>query len=304
MKDPVRPIPSPAAALRGEPHARRYWQPDPDPLPTREPTGQPVSAASGDFDPMALLPGPRRDFRGLDRRSQRRAVGLDGRPMAPAADTHLGSHHLVRANHERVDAILGLVGPGKSRPNWALVRTLTLSPHGLLVHLLDLLDPRTDAADLARGREVMARLIPTMGGTLPGGSGRCASPLSTVGACVLAPRMVAAWSHGANSATDPGNARTHPGPGGSPFAVELVVPCGPPSGAFGRRRTVARIPGELAALTDPNPRVVGIALSPRARTELLISVGLAPGRAPGPRPGFSPTAGTPGAPRTGAPAPT
>lgn len=259
MRDPVRPIPSPAAALRGDPRARRFWQGEPDLAPLQR---------AGQFDPIDLLPGPARDLRGLDRRTRARADGLDGRPSTTEAPSVDGARQLVAATHEPLDAVLGLVCRGPDRGHWSLVRTISLSPQGVLVRLLDLMDPRAEPHDIARGREVMARLIPILG--RPGsrrsdrnGPSRGASPLATVGSCVLAPRMVAALSQGAN----------RPSAGGPAPAVELIAPCGPPSGPFARRRTVARIPGELSALTDPNPRVLGLALRPSARTQLLFALG-------------------------------
>jgi hypothetical protein len=117
-----------------------------------------------------------------------------------------------------------------------------------LVELLDLLDPSLDPPVAVRGRRALAALAPW----LPGGTraGAASSPLSTVGACLLARRLVAELAAWAASSE-----RWSPA-----FAVELVVP--PPD----PRSSPVRIAGELSGLNDPSPCVLAIALErPRLR---------------------------------------
>ena len=113
MRDPIGPIPSPAAPT---PHALRFWKPGslPPPLPSAFETDPPPT--------------------GIDRRQSERAAALD--------DSDRRQDRVVDTHEPVVGMILGL----QSRRGWTVCRPLTICRAGLLVCRADLLDPRV--ADL------------------------------------------------------------------------------------------------------------------------------------------------------------
>lgn len=239
MRDPLAPIPSPTASPG-------FWNTPVIPRSTRVAADRPID----EFSPLRLLQRDQGDTHGLDRRTRRR----DRNAPRPAPGDDHGSARLLSAVHTVRRAILGL----STAHGWALVHTLTVAPSGLLVHLLDLLSPAL-APDLrSEGRSLLARLAPVLGAPLhPYAIHRPGSPLATIGGCLLAPRVVADLS---NWASQPIARRA--GTRTGTFAVTLLAPdAGAPAG-------VLRVEGELVPMTDPQPQVLAVALSPAALREL------------------------------------
>ena len=237
MRDPVAPIPSPVAP---QPAARRFWeQAGPPPTPPRA-AGEPTAVADRSYDPVRLLPADAGDPLGIDRRRQRRKPGQfqpDGFP-APG--------------HESFDAIFGLA----TRNGWALVRGLSLAPGGVLLHFLDLMARGLPASERARGQQVFHQLTPHLG-TFLRQDRTASSPLAAVGSALLGQRVVedlSTWMGARRTA-----ARTSRTPPGHATSVSLVLPVGSPLPTG--RTNVARIPGTLVPLTDPNPHVLAVSLS-------------------------------------------
>lgn len=229
MRDPLVPIPSPHA--RGA-RAERYWDDAPLPPP---PTAE-QRRAEIEADPRRLV-APRADGLGIDRRAVPRPHGVRGTAVAAA----------VHAPFRKMMAL-------GSRQGWALVRGLSLGPEGVLVQVVDLLDPELDPRERTQARAAFRRLLASHRRTTP-----TASALAWVGGCVLAPRVVADLGRWANPPT-PGPTR--------PVGVTLWL--GPP----GTDRFSTPVAGRIAALTDPRPGVLGIALSPTARSRLVWTAGL------------------------------
>jgi hypothetical protein len=153
----------------------------------------------------------------------------------------------------------------RTSQGWAIVRTLSLAPQGVLLHHLDLLDPELDAPQRQRGRQVLTALAPLMGA--PGRPSRAtrprpSSPLATVGTCVLSRRVVAdlsSWSNPSPTAVKaPVTSRR---PTRRELSVSIVIP--PPANSQLRAgQPVAVVEGELVSLNDPNPQVLAVALTP------------------------------------------
>jgi hypothetical protein len=243
MRDPASPIPSP---LSRSPSADGFWM-RAGPPPPGSPRDRTAPIRSQSYDPLRLL-APHED-RGIDRRA------------GPRDDPRAKSSRLVATHHVPARAVLAL----RSRAGWALVRTLSLSPQGVLVTLLDLLDRDVEPQERATGRALLARLSarsprtraphPPLGPT---------SMLSVVGGCVLARRVVAdlaAWS-ASTARSRRGGARSLP--------VTLVVPSPRDPDAL------AQIPGDLAPLTDPHPEVLAVVLSPASIARLAEMCGIPP----------------------------
>jgi hypothetical protein len=244
MRDPRAPIPSPPARPD-------FWRRDAAPAAAANPSVAPAR----DFDPTRLL-APRGDLRGIDRREHVRG--------GPTASASTPAGRLVAASHRRLDAVVGL----RTAQGFALVRTLSLAPTGVLVHLLDLLDPDLDPPLRRRGREVLALLAPSLG-----------TPLATVGTCLLAPRVVAdlaAWVAARREGTS-----TERGTPDASLRVGLVIPPRSRGPCPDPRRWVV-VDGELSPLVDPDPRVLGVSLSPvrRRQLEVCLEPHIVPRRAP------------------------
>jgi hypothetical protein len=238
MRDPLAPIPSPTVSPT-------FWETALLPRGTRVGGDEPVE----EFSPLRLLQRDQGDTHGLDRRSRRRVGG-----QRPAPDDH-GSARLLSTVHTMRRNLLGL----STAHGWALVHTLTVAPTGILVHLLDLLNPALNPELRAQGRSLLARLAPLLNAPLrPRGTHSAGSPLATVGGCLLAPRVVADLS---SWASQPSARRGATRAGHGAFAVTLLVPSARGSG-------VVRIEGELVPMTDPQPQVLAVALSPRALAQL------------------------------------
>lgn len=238
MRDPLAPIPSPAVSPN-------FWDTALLPRGTRVGGDPPVE----EFEPLRLLQRDQGDTHGLDRRSRRRVGGQLG-----DVPDH-GSARLISAVHTVRRALLGL----STAHGWALVHTLSVAPTGLLVHLLDLLSPALSPEMRDQGRSLLARIAPQLGAPLrPRATHRAGSPLATIGGCLLAPRVVADLS---SWASQPSARRGASRASHGAFAVSLLAPASSHAG-------VVRIEGELVPMTDPQPQVLAIALSPRALSEL------------------------------------
>jgi hypothetical protein len=129
----------------------------------------------------------------------------------------------------------------------------------LLLHLLDLLDPGL-APDLrARGQAVLRQLGPVLGAPLRPNVRQPGSPLAMVGGCLLAPRVVADLS---SFASQPVGRRGTSQRAPAALTVSLLIPdAGHPPG-------ITCIEAELVPMTDPQPQVLAVALSPRALARL------------------------------------
>lgn len=250
MRDPLAPIPSPAR----DPD---WWRAVRSPRGTRLPPAfRPEPDVADEYSPLRLLERNQGDTHGLDRRHRPRQTMQGAIP----GDDH-GTGRLLSAAHRRVHAVLGL----STTHGWALVRALTIAPAGVLLHLLDPLAETTTPAHRAEGRAVLARLAPWLGAPLrPGAVHAPGSPLATVGGCLLAPRVVADLSSWASQPVGRrGTSQRRP----AALTVMLMIPR-----ADGR---ITRIEGELVPMTDPQPQVLAVALTPRALAELE-QVALAP----------------------------
>jgi hypothetical protein len=218
MRDPLAPIPSPA-------RDPGFWQTTSAPRATRLPSHLRPGAHDDEYAPMRLLGRDQGDTHGLDRRAQRRPS-----MHAPAPGEEHGTDRLLSAAHRRLDLVLGL----STRHGWAIVRTLSMAPAGLLL---------------------LRRLAPMLGAPLrattvhePG------SPLATVGGCLLAPRVVADLSCWASKpVARRGTSTRRP----ATLTVTLLQLTGMPG-----------IEGELVPMTDPQPQVLAVALTPAALAQL------------------------------------
>jgi hypothetical protein len=241
MRDPRHPIPSP----KQDPD---YWtRPSPPPAPWT--LADPVEDPSR-YDPTRLLRPRRGDNLGIDRRNTPRVRG----EFDPAP-----ADQLISSNHRRLDAVLGL----RTTQGFAVVRGLTMAQSGILIHLLDLLDPELDQPLRVRGQRVLAGLAPLLGAPDRPGRITASSPLATVGTCLLAKRVVAdiaAWASPDN-ASEP----TSRAPSTRALTVGVVVP---PSA----HNPMSIVEGELVALNDPNPQVLAVSMTAQslARLERLV----------------------------------
>lgn len=236
MRDPLAPIPSPTASPD-------FWRTAEVPRSTRVGADEPVE----EFSPLRLLQRDQGDTHGLDRRSRRRDL-----PRETDEGAH-GTDRLLSAVHRTRRLVLGLC----TAHGWALVHTLSVAPAGVLVHLLDLLGPTLSPELRREGRALLGRLAPVLGAPLhPGAIHEPGSPLATIGGCLLAPRVIADLS---SWASQPLARRGASRAAHGAFTVTLLVP-----GDEG----VTRIEGELVPMTDPQPHVLAVALSPRALSEL------------------------------------
>lgn len=243
MRDPLAPIPSPVC----DPG---FWHSTTTPRATRLPAAMrpPEQDADRDeYSPLRLLERNQGDTHGLDRRVAPR------RPMQSQPPDEHGSGRLLSAAHRPLDAVLGL----STSHGWALVRTLSFAPAGLLLHLLDLVSPELRREHRERGQAVLRRLAPVLGAPLrPGAVHAPGSPLATVGGCLLAPRVVADLSSFASQPVGRrGTSQRRP----AALTVALLFP-GPDA--------VLCLEGELVPMTDPQPKVLAVALSLRALARL------------------------------------
>lgn len=260
MRDPRGPIPSPHDPSAG---AAAFWErPAPPPL-APDNVGE-RSPGKDEFDPTRLLHGGHADTAGVDRRARPR----DARSSLPTA------HGIMATQHKKVDAVLALCASS----GWVLVRTLSLAQNGILLHLLDLLDPDLEPAERLRGRTMLLRLAPVLGAPLRPrhleAAARSAHPsetggslLATVGHCLLARRLIADLSCWSSRTGGRRSSRVAPS---SPLAVSLLVPGksqAPPARAAGRAG-MTTIPGELLPLTDPQPLVLAVGLTAAAAAQL------------------------------------
>lgn len=275
MRDPRGPIPHPQL----ESH---YWRTVRPPRRPSKPADR--SAGSGDpreiaYDPTQLLaPADRGADLGIDRRQMPRP---ELEELAEELTDELANNDaaprprptcVLTGAHRRFDALLGL----RSAAGWALVRTISLSPNGVLLRVIDPCDPGLDGPLRLRARAALARLGPVFaeGDTARAGAG---SMLATVGACLLSQRVVAdvaRWGQRRTTAGSPSSkstARPH-------LAVELVVPPSVPPGGRRHMRVApapalaaaapTRITGTVVPLNDPSDLVLAVALTPQRRAQL------------------------------------
>lgn len=253
MRDPLAPIPSPA-------RDPGFWHGTTTPRSTRLPQHLRHGDADDEYSPLRLLERNQGDTHGLDRRGRRRAA-----PPTATVDDH-GTDRLLSAAHRPLDLVLGL----STSHGWAVVRTLSLAPAGVLLHLLDLVAPGTRPEHRAQGQAVLRRLAPLLGAPLrPGSVHAPGSPLATVGGCLLAPRVVAdlsSWAsqpvarRGTSQRRPPSltvtllspHAEAHPRPTAEPPSLQGIT-C---------------FEGELVPMTDPHPQVLAVALTARALAQL------------------------------------
>lgn len=245
MRDPLAPIPSPGS----DPG---FWHGTTTPRATRLPAAMrppELDSDADEYSPLRLLERNQGDTHGLDRRFiARRAQPSQG------SDEH-GCGRLLSAAHRPHDAILGL----STSHGWALVRTLTFAPAGILLHLLDLLSPELRADHRERGQALLRRLAPVLGAPLrPGAVHAPGSPLATVGGCLLAPRVVADLSCFASQPVGRrGTSQRRP----AALTVTLLLPTADTA-------DLVFVEGELVPMTDPQPKVLAVALSSRALARL------------------------------------
>jgi hypothetical protein len=261
MRDPRGPIPSP---YHPGAHADAFWRkPAPPPLVA---DGASEQGGADEYDPTRLLPGSHGDAAGIDRRTRPRDGG----------SSHT-THGVAATQHRRVDAVLAL----SATSGWVLVRTLSLAPNGVLLHLLDLLDPDLEPFERTHGQAMLLRLAPVLGAPLrprhleaaaaghPSESG--GSMLATVGQCVLARRLIADLSCWSSRSQGLRSSRVASTPS---LMVSLLVP-GPQSpghGASAARAGMTTIAGELLPLTDPKPYVLAVGLTPAAAARLELAL--------------------------------
>jgi hypothetical protein len=279
MRDPRGPIPSPHH--QGA-RAAAFWEkPAPPPL-VRDDAAEEGTGVN-EYDPTRLLHGSHADAAGIDRRTRPRDGG----------SSHT-VHGIAATQHKRLDAVLAL----SATSGWVLVRTLSLAPNGVLLHLLDLLDPDLEPFERTHGRAMLLRLAPVLGAPLrprhleaaasghPSETG--GSMLATVGQCVLARRLIADLSCWSSRTQGLRSSRAAPT---SPLAVSLLVPGRARSGPRTGRAGLTTIPGELLPLTDPKPQVlaVGLVNAAAAQLELALRHQIDPKRGPSPTRGRTPT---------------
>ena len=172
MRDPLGPIPSPAAST---PHAERFWHPTILPPPPPGTAPDPGPAETGDV------------------------LGIDRRQGPRHGDAPLGSAATALDHDPVTPRMLGL----RSRYGWSLCRGLAICPTGLLVRGVDLLDPHQGPDDADEARATLKTLAPALGATRRGGT---RSFLGLVCGCVLAPRLLedlAEWGSGLGARRKP-----------------------------------------------------------------------------------------------------
>ncbi|MEZ4451667.1 MAG: hypothetical protein R3B09_19530 [Nannocystaceae bacterium] len=248
MRDPLAPIPSPS-------QNPAYWECTTTPRTTEarypavlEVDVEEIAGASevDVFEPLRLLDRNAGDSLGIDRRSRRR----HGLAQGSATIEH-GGARLISAAHRPLRRVLGLT----SAHGWALVHTLSITATGVLVHLLDLLRGDLDDELALHGRGALRRLAPVLPAPIrPRAIHPHGSPLATVGGCILAPRVIADLSSWASHPTSRRGSSLEPS---TAHAVTLLMPT-----ADGE--PILRMRAELVPMTDPQPEVLALALSPLA----------------------------------------
>lgn len=170
----------------------------------------------------------------IDRRQHRREDELHWVRSGPAQAHHAFDH---------VVALWTTRG-------WALVRTLSVCPSGVLLRLLDVLDPDTPAELRQRGQRALLGLSSVFGATNPAEPSPKTSLLAHVGACLLARRAV----HEASLFSKrPGEAAC------------IIVP-------RTHRSLPINVDGVLCPLNDPDPATLAVALDPPGRTRLCAAI--------------------------------
>ncbi|MCA9691681.1 MAG: hypothetical protein KC636_18895 [Myxococcales bacterium] len=265
MRDPLAPIPSPE-------RDPGFWQCTETPTrvrPRERPrvarVGPSTPARDAEYDPLRLLRRNLGDMHGLDRRARRRSHA--GYLDAEHSPIDHGAGRLVSASHRPLDRVLGLA----TAHGWALVHTVSAAPAGLLVRLLDLLDPTLDPGRRRRGRALLAAIAPKLGAPMnPRTRHGHGSMLATVGGCLLASRVIADLS---TWASHPSTRRGSCGLPSGAHAIELWIHATELDREIARasadpRAEVLQITGELVPMTDPQPEILAVALPSGALTTL------------------------------------
>lgn len=262
MRDPLAPIPSPGSDYWSKgapppPPERRNAAPDPHDLLTRL-----------GHDALALdrRTGPRHTPPPAPRRAPAESSSLFHPPSLPSPAPVIEAEHeppaLETLSHANVSLFLALRSPRGA----ALVRTLAVSPRGVLLRQVDPGHADLSEGERERCRAAVASLSPVFSELCssgrPGVRGVVSSPLATVGGVLLGRRVVSdlcAWqsavrrrgraaSIGVSLYLPPLRTRstaTQPTVGGAPHL---------------RLRNLERLDGQLAPLNDPQPGVLAIAL--------------------------------------------
>lgn len=177
-------------------------------------------------------------------------LGLDRRG-GPRDATEAQVDRFTARSHRPLPLVFGL----RTGHAHALLKGLSFSPRGVLLHLLDILDPELDAHERlgALGLTQLARAVGSRGH----------SPLGLLTACMEARSHVADLSRRANATANVAAAR-----GSWPSCtVELVALL-----RLGHDRAEAlaplRVRGVLAPLADPSPAVLAVALPETALAQV------------------------------------
>ncbi len=231
------------------------------------------------LDPLEPIPSPTAPTPTAQQFWQR-----SGPPPAPrqVQSTHrVQPAHRVQPDefpapgHEPVDTLLGLC----TAQGWALMRTLSLAPEGLLLRLVDLVSPDVSLRDRRRGRQALHRLAPHLGTSvrLPR-AGAATSPLATVGHAVLSRKVVEDLS--AQIAPRHGLASSSRGPRAPVPHVSVIIPLGAHAPSRPQSPHVARIPGTLVPRTDPDPHVLAVSIGAEHAGELRTLLASSPAASP------------------------
>ncbi|HRI09618.1 MAG TPA: hypothetical protein PKW35_17475 [Nannocystaceae bacterium] len=247
MRDPLAPIPAPA-------HDPAYWECSRAPRVTRPSFParlRSLIGAPGDaderFEPLRLLRRNDGDTHGLDRRSRRR------HGLAPSSRPEHGEGKILAAAHRPFDALLGLA----SAHGWALMQGISIAPAGVLLRHVDLLDPALSPELRGAASSALRRLAPALvAGLRPEAIHDPGSPPATIGGCLLASRVIADLSSWASL---PSGRRGTTQEASTAHEVALLL---------AHEDVVLRIDGELVPMTDPQPEVIAVALTPAARERL------------------------------------
>jgi hypothetical protein len=167
------------------------------------------------------------------------ALGLDRRGGRRRTQDPPSRDPFTAATHRALPLVFAVGSAGR----WALVKGLSIGPHGVLVHLLDATDRELDPRDRV-GAAVWMRLARHAHPIRP------PSPLWLSSCCVEAPALIAELARAAS------------GPHPRARRVELVALSwlGEPAVAP-RELPRSSCVGMLAPLCDPGPRVLGIGLA-------------------------------------------
>ncbi len=262
MRDPLAPIPSPGSD---------YWSRSaPPPPPQRQAdTTDPhdvLTRLGHDAHALDRRAGPRHTPPPAPRHATAEASSLFHPPSlptpAPIVEPEPDPPALETLGHAKISLFLALRSPRGA----ALVRTLAVSPRGVLLQQVGPGQHGLSEGDRARCRAAVASLSPVFSELCssgrPGVRGVVSSPLATVGGVLLGRRVVAdlcAWQSAVRRrgrAASIGVSLYLPPLRTRSAATQPAVGSGPHL----RLRNLERLDGQLAPLNDPQPGVLAIAL--------------------------------------------